>query len=164
MIIRRLKNDEVFLLKEFLYQAIFIPAGMTAPERSIIELPELKVYYEEFGSGRADHCLIAEEDGTVVGAVWTRIMHDYGHVDEATPSLAISLLPSYRGKGIGTELLAKMLDLLKEQGYEKVSLSVQKANTAVRLYERAGFEIIEDRDEEYLMICPLTAEKNKSES
>lgn len=89
------------MLKEFLYEAIFIPEGMEPPERAIIERPELRVYYEDFGSGRADHCLVAEEDGRVVGAAWTRIMKDYGHVDDETPSFAIALYREYRGRGIG---------------------------------------------------------------
>ena len=36
-----LLRDETDLLKEFLYEAIFIPEGIQPPERSIIELPEL---------------------------------------------------------------------------------------------------------------------------
>lgn len=36
-------------------------------------------------------------------------MEDYGHIDVDTPSLAISLLPEYRGQGIGTKLLSNLL-------------------------------------------------------
>ena len=78
---------------------------MEPPDRTIVERPELRLYYDDFGSGRADHCLVAEAAGHVVGAVWTRIMNDYGHVDDETPSFAISLLPEYRGQGIGTCLM-----------------------------------------------------------
>ena len=67
----------------------YIPAGMQPPERSIIDLPELAIYYENFGNGLADNCLVAEMDGKVAGAVWTRIMNDYGHVDDETPSFAL---------------------------------------------------------------------------
>ena len=69
MLIRGLRSDETELLKEFLYEAIFIPEGMDPPPRDIIDQPELKVYYEGFGSGPADHCLAAEDNGKVVGAV-----------------------------------------------------------------------------------------------
>ena len=80
MKIRRLRDDETELLKAFLYEAIYIPDGIQPPERSIIELPELVIYYENFGNGPAENCLVAEVGGKVVGAVWTRIMNDYGHV------------------------------------------------------------------------------------
>ena len=48
-----------------------------------------------------------------MGAVWVRIMNDYGHVDDETPSFAISLLKEYRNYGIGTELMKRMQDLEK---------------------------------------------------
>jgi len=155
MLIRSLKWDETELLKEFLYEAIFIPEGMEPPERAIIERPELRVYYEDFGSGRADHCLVAEEDGRVVGAAWTRIMKDYGHVDDETPSFAIALYREYRGRGIGTQLMRGMLELLRENGFRQASLAVQKANYAVRMYEKVGFQTVDENEEEFIMICRL---------
>lgn len=155
MFIRSLKGNETELLKEFLYEAIFIPEGMEPPERAIIERPELRVYYEDFGSGRADHCLVAEEDGRVVGAAWTRIMKDYGHVDDETPSFGIALYREYRGRGIGTQLMREMLGLLREKGYRQASLAVQKANYAVRMYEKVGFQTVDENEEEFIMICRL---------
>ena len=153
--IRKLRADETEVLKDFLYEAIFIPEGVEPPDRSIIEQPELALYYEDFGKGPADNCLVAEADGRVVGAVWTRIMNDYGHVDDDTPSFAIALYREYRGRGIGTELMRRMLGLLKGQRYQKASLAVQKANYAVRMYEKVGFRIIDENDEEYIMVCDL---------
>lgn len=61
-------------MKDFLYEAIFIPEGVEPPAREIIEQPELKLYYEGFGTGRADYCIVADDDGNIVGAAWTRIM------------------------------------------------------------------------------------------
>ena len=155
MLFRQLRKDETGILKDFLYEAIFIPDGAQAPERSIIEIPELSVYYEDFGSRPADNCIVAEADGKVIGAVWTRIMDDYGHVDDDTPSFAISLYKEYRGKGIGTAMMRKMLELLEDQGYKRASLAVQKANYAVRMYKTVGFRIIDENDEEYIMVCDL---------
>ena len=153
--IRLLQECENDILKDFLYEAIFIPEGVEPPSRDIVNRPELKVYYEDFGSGKADHCIVAEDDGKIVGAVWTRIMDDYGHVDDDTPSFAISLYKDYRGQGIGTKLMTAMLDLLKEKGFKKASLAVQKANYAVRMYEKVGFRNTDENDEEYIMECNL---------
>ena len=155
VMIRKLMAEESALLKDFLYEAIFIPEGVEAPPRDIVERPELRIYYDDFGTGPADHCLVAEADGCVVGAVWTRIMHDYGHVDDETPSFAISLLPEYRGRGIGTRLMREMLSLLKEHGFRQASLAVQKANYAARMYKNVGFETIDENAEEYIMVCRL---------
>ena len=155
VLIRKLCTEEAGLLKDFLYEAIFIPEGVEPPPRDIVERPELRVYYEYFGRGAADHCLVAEADEHVIGAVWTRIMNDYGHVDDETPSFAISLIPEYRGKGIGTRLMLNMLKLLKEQGFKQASLAVQKENYAVQMYKNVGFEIADENDEEFIMLCTL---------
>ena len=71
------------------------------------------------------------QDGTIshgkaAGAVWVRIMNDYGHIDDMTPSFAISLYKEYRGFGIGTALMKAMVRLLKRQGYTRGSLAVRK--------------------------------------
>ncbi|MBQ5550199.1 MAG: GNAT family N-acetyltransferase, partial [Bacteroidales bacterium] len=91
----------------------------------------------------------------VVGAVWTRIMDDYGHIDNNTPSFAISLFKEYRGQGIGTSLMRQMLQMLKDRGFAKASLAVQKANYAVKMYKEVGFEIVDENDEEYIMVCKM---------
>ena len=49
-----------------------------------------------------------------------------------------------------------LLPYLKEKGYEKASLAVQKANYAVRMYEKAGFRIVSQDAEKAIMVCPLT--------
>lgn len=153
--IRELKETEYPLLEDFLYEAIFIPQGVEPPPRSILNNDELQVYVKDFGKKPDDSCLAAEADGKIVGAVWVRIMNDYGHVDDDTPSFSISLYKEYRGHGIGTALMEKMLELLRECGYEKASLAVQKENYSVNMYKKVGFEIIDENDEEYIMICKL---------
>ena len=98
---------------------------------------------------------MAESGEKIVGEVWVRIMDDYGHVNDATPSLAISLLKEYRNYGIGTKLMKRILLELKNQGYKQTSLSVQKKNYAVRMYHKVGFHIVEEYDEEYIWVCKL---------
>lgn len=154
-LIRRIDRNEIGILDTFLYEAIFIPEGVEPPPKEIIKQPELQVYVENFGSRKGDNCYVAVADGKIIGAVWTRIMNDYGHIDDDTPSFAISLLKGYRGSGIGTALMARMLCDLREQGYKKASLAVQKMNYAVRMYKNVGFEIVDENDEEYIMVCRL---------
>lgn len=98
---------------------------------------------------------MAEVGGKIVGAVWVRIMNDYGHIDDETPSLAISLYKEYRGFGIGTAMMKEILTLLKAHGYSRVSLSVQKANYAAKMYLKIGFEIVKENEEEYIMVYCL---------
>ena len=115
--IRPLRAEEADLLSDFLYEAIFVPEGAAAPPRSIVEQPELQVYIVGFGTLKDDAALAAEVGGKAVGVIWARIMDDYGHVDDGTPSLAMALYPEYRGLGMGTALMREMLTALAEKGY-----------------------------------------------
>lgn len=154
-IIREMEKTEYKLLDDFLYEAIFIPDGVQPPEKNIINLPELQVYVADFGKKKDDICFLAEVNGKVIGAVWVREMNDYGHIEDGVPSFAISLHKEYRGYGIGTALMKKMLCELKQRGYKKTSLSVQKANYAVQMYLNVGFDIMDEHEEEYIMVCHL---------
>ena len=153
--IREMKEQEYGLLEDFLYEAIFLPEGVTPPPRSILEQPELQIYLADFGGQKDDIGMVAETGGKVVGAVWVRIMNDYGHVDDYTPSFAISLYKEYRGAGIGTVMMQDMLRELRKRGYSQASLAVQKANYAVRMYQKVGFEIVDENEEEYIMVRRL---------
>ena len=81
LIIREIKKSEISLLKKFTYTAIYVPQGAQKPHKSIVELPELKIYYENFGTKADDICLVAEKGGKIGGAVWTREIEDCGQHD-----------------------------------------------------------------------------------
>ena len=153
--IREMTAQEYPLLDDFLYEAIFVPEGVEPPSKSIITAPELQVYVKGFGASKDDFALVAEVENKIIGAVWVRIMNDYGHIDDKTPSLAISLYKKYLGQGIGSSLIKEMLSLLQTHGYKRVSLSVQKANYAAKLYQKIGFIIIKEIGDEWIMTYNL---------
>lgn len=155
-VIRQMREAEYPLLEDFLYEAIFIPEDFDGEiPRSIIREPELAAFIEGFGTLPDDHCLVAEVEGTAVGAAWARIVRTYGHIDDTTPLLSISLLPEHRGQGIGTALMDRLLDHLRTLGHRRASLSVQKANPALRLYRRSGFVDYREEGDELIMIKNL---------
>lgn len=113
-VIRLILDEEISLLNEFLYRAIFIPPNVDPPPRSIIRRPELQIYVKDFGANEHDHALVAIDE-KVVGAMWARIMNDYGHVDDQTPSLAIAVRRLY--ERLGFKILERRGDeliMLKE--------------------------------------------------
>ena len=104
--IREIEKTEISLLDDFLYEAIFIPEGVTPPPKDIIEDEELQIYVKDFGKYKDDICFVAEVEGGVVGAVWLRVIDDYGHIDDDTPSLSISVYKGYR-KGADKKCLGR---------------------------------------------------------
>jgi len=143
--VRVMRESDYECLPEFLYQAIFVPEGEKLPPRSVINIPEIFVYIKDFGTQQGDLGVVAEQNGQIVGAAWTRTIPAYGHIDSETPELAISVLPEFRGYGIGTKLMKKLFDVLRENSYKQTSLSVQKNNPAVRFYQRLGYEMTGER-------------------
>ncbi|HIS39808.1 MAG TPA: GNAT family N-acetyltransferase [Candidatus Aphodovivens avistercoris] len=150
--IREATPEEWALLPDFTYEAIFKRPGDGPVPRTVLQHPALEGYYLGFGSGDIDRCLVAVADGAVVGAVWTRAAAGYGSVDAETPELAMSLYPEWRGMGIGSRLLDAMLRIAEGEGWEHVSLSVQLDNFAHGMYLKAGFEPVEIRGGEAVMV------------
>jgi len=108
---------------------------------------------------RGDTAVIALQDGFPVGAAWFRLFSPaepgYGFVDESTPELAIAVVPSKRGHGIGDELLQELIAKAKAAGYDRLSLSVEPGNPARKLYERHGFAVVNEGDEAWTMVAEL---------
>ena len=131
---------------------MYVHEGEEPFPRSILDTEEMQVYVVNFGQEKDDFCYVAEVEGKIVGAVWVRDMDDYGHIATGVPSFSISLFEEYRGKGMGTTLMKTMLKRLEAEGYERASLSVQTENFATEWYAKLGFEVYEDKGEEYIMV------------
>ena len=159
IIIHTIKPKHYPLLENFLYYAIFRQPDKKPLPRKTIFNPEIFLYIKNFGN--KDDCgVVAELDGKVVGIAWTRIIPAYGNIDDKTPELAISVLPEYRGQGIGTKLMTDLFDLLQKNGYHRTSLSVQKDNPALNFYKRLGYKITNEKidpveNKDYIMAKKL---------
>lgn len=157
--LRHLGEGERPLLEDFLYEAIFVPEGFEGevPRSVIHDDPKCRAAFEGFGTLRDDRAIVAVVGGRVVGVCWVRTTDVYGHVDDATPAFSIALYEPYRNQGIGAAMMRRMLGELRDAGYARASLSVQKQNPALRLYERLGFHVVGDGfdETEWLMVIDL---------
>lgn len=155
-LIRHMIPEEFPMLEDFLYEAIFVPKGFEGeiPRSVVFDDPKCRAAFEDFGTLPDDRAVVAVIGDKVVGACWVRTTDEYGHIDDETPSFSISLFAPYRGRGIGNAMMRQLLDELRGAGYPRASLSVQKENPAVRLYERLGFRIVGNGfdETEWLMI------------
>ena len=69
----------------------------------------------------------------------------------------ISFLPEHRGRGLGTEILQGLFAEGRAAG-RPVSFHVERFNPALRLYERLGFRMVEDKGIYLLMERPADTE------
>lgn len=72
--IRALRAEEYGRLKEFLYEAIFLPDGAQPLPREVTDDPSLRIYWEGFGREPDDRALCAEAKGQIIGAIWCRML------------------------------------------------------------------------------------------
>lgn len=77
----------------------------------------------------------------------------------------IALLPQYRGRGVGEELMRSLLEEADERGV-KASIHVERFNPAQRLYTRLGFRPVAEAGSVYLLLerPPRTANQAKNAS
>ena len=157
--IREIRESEHATLNDFLYAAVYVPKGSIKPSRQIIKLPEVQKYINDFGK-KHNYCLVAEFENKLVGAIWVRMFPadnpGFGFVNTETPELVFSVLKQYRNRGIGKKLLATMISNLATLGYQQVSVSVNHANYAVKMYQDYGFTITNTDGKSYILIRCLS--------
>lgn len=155
---RDIDADDYPFLREMLYEALFVPEGEAPFPASILDNPDLSKYIVNWGR-HGDFGRIAQVDGKDVGAAWCRTFtasnKSYGFVDETTPELTIAILEAHQGQGLGTSLIREVLQLAQVRGHTQVSLSVDKRSRAARLYQRLGFQKVEELDTAYTMLIGL---------
>lgn len=89
-----------------------------------------------------DFGVVAEEDVPVAAAWWRYFSTSdpgYGFVDEETPEISIGVQAHARASGVGTLLLDALISAARDGSIQHLSLSVDGANPARRLYQRVGF-------------------------
>lgn len=92
----------------------------------------------------------AEQGGEPLGAAWYRAfdgdVRGHGFVAEDVPELAIAVVASRRGEGIGRQLQLGLVEASAAQGFPALSLAVNKGNPARALYASVGFAVVEPVD------------------
>jgi ribosomal protein S18 acetylase RimI-like enzyme len=143
MVIRRGGRQDVRFLRDMLHHAYYWR------ERSPGDGPGPVARYVKGWGRPGDTVLIAIEDGFPVGAGWYRLFREdapgYGFVDDQTPELAIAVVPSRRGRGVGDALLTALCERAQAEGHRALSLSVEKSNSPlVSFYEKHGFQRVHE--------------------
>ena len=150
MILRAAGPNDVRFLRDMLRHAY---AGVSL----VGDLPVSR-YVDRWGRP-GDTAVIALEGATPIGAAWFRLYRadepGYGFVDEQTPELSLAVVPSRRRGGVGKALLTALLDKARKAGYGSLSLSVDRSNPAIGLYERFGFRQVAEAGDALTMQMDL---------
>ena len=159
MRVRELRPDEAGFLREMVVAALAWRPGVELPPvELVLAHPQVVVFHQYWGRP-GDAALVAEDDGTLVGAAWYRLFteaeHGEGFVDEQTPELAIAVVEEFRGQGVGGGLMEALHERARRDRIARISLSVDAENPAKRLYERLGYVDYEPGDGLGRMILQL---------
>jgi [ribosomal protein S18]-alanine N-acetyltransferase len=152
-VIRKAGGADAPFLRDMVRHAYYWRWG--APETA--DVPASR-YVEGWGRP-GDRGLILLDEGFPVGAAWYRLFTaaspGYAFLDEETPELTIAVVPSRRGRGFGDQLLTALIEQAREDGVAALSLSVEKDNPALKLYERFGFEPVKEMGSTVVMRARL---------
>ncbi|HET6693449.1 MAG TPA: GNAT family N-acetyltransferase [Pedococcus sp.] len=149
-------GDADLVLAMLMHAANWDPARPALTPEQLAANPQLSHYAKGWPQPGDLGVVVEDAHGEGRGVAWLRYFTatdpSYGFVDERTPELSIGVDPAVRGQGLGTELCTRLLDAAESRDIEQVSLSVEKANSAIRLYQRLGFETVRDDGDAVTML------------
>jgi ribosomal protein S18 acetylase RimI-like enzyme len=149
--------DAPFLTEMLVVAAFWRPDGPVGGPAEVLGRPELAHYVSGWPKP-GDSGVIAEAGGPV-GAAWLRQFsptdRGFGFVDADTPELSIAVADGWRGRGVGAALLGELVAMAQAGGRTGISLSVERENYAWRLYERFGFEVVDEVGGSFTMLLRL---------
>lgn len=146
MLLRPATTADLDLLHDMLFEAFTWDGTDRFTRSEVLADPHTARY---LGGWRRpdDFGLVAVEDGEPLGAAWARALPaaepGYGYVADDVPELGMGVARAHRDRGVGTALLAGLVEQARRLGRPALSLSVEDGNMAARsLYERQGFVVV----------------------
>ena len=155
--LRESQYSDVPFLREMLYEAVFWRASANKPSFDEgLAYPDVRNSLANWGERDGDTAVVAITNSIPIGASWYRYWTDdnniNGYIDEVTPVLVIGVHRDYRYQGIGTKMLAWLIDYASQHAIQKISLNVSKDNYALNLYRQQSFLEYADKGDAFLMV------------
>jgi GNAT superfamily N-acetyltransferase len=138
-------GDQPFLL-EMLVEAVNWAGDRRVDRDAVMARPDLFHYVANWPAD-GEIGQVAEAEDYAIGACWLRYFTSddpgYGYVSDDVPELGLAVAAGWRGQSVGRLLLRKTADAAARAGITRISLSVERANRAHRLYESEGYQVVE---------------------
>lgn len=153
--IHQMTAEDAEFHRDMFYASLFVAHGAPPFPPEIIHKPGLKRYLDGYG-GPDFYGILMKDDEKKIGAAWVTfwrgVEKGYGYVEDGIPELGIAFLPEYRGKGLGTTILTSLIEGLKNQEIPGLSLSTDRRNSAVHLYHKFGFQLVQQEEDSMTML------------
>lgn len=69
IVVREIKEMEFEILEDMLYQSICQADEKQPISREVINIPEVRVYIDDFGQKKDDYCLVADLNGQIIRSI-----------------------------------------------------------------------------------------------
>ena len=149
--IRQLTCEDEPILWEILYYGLSAVGKSEPPSRDAVRRPEISRYVEGWGRvGDTGFVAHDKKNRDLLGAAWLRRPTDKS---DASPELALAVKPEHRRHGIGTALLTQLVRANPD--HSTISVSFVAGKPVLRLYERFGFKVVEQRPDAVVMHRPI---------
>lgn len=152
MRIRRLTEADTPFMERMMLFAGFPPDHPLPPDP--LSMLHVRRFVEGWGRAGDVGVIAVSETGRPLGAAWARRLDVPLLRDEAgipVAEVAIAVEDDARGSGKGSALLRALDREAGAVGHRSLSLSVSPRSAAVRLYERAGYELVADGEHGLVM-------------
>ena len=103
-------------------------AGVELVEKASFAVPwSRQAFWQEAASERAYYLLVLEDE-KIIGYAGTWIILDEAQITN------VAIAPEYRGRGIGSQLMAALIQAVKARGATAMTLEVRPSNAAAIAY------------------------------
>ena len=118
------------IIKAFVGDEYGITTEMIEADYTAEKISKIKEYFQ------TSQYFVAKINNQIVGVV---LAGDYGEIKDSVEIKTMWILPEYQSRGIGSKLLLKALDYLKDRDEILLSTGYQQDERAIRFYEKYGF-------------------------
>ncbi len=152
-------GDAPFLEQMLLEAAAWSPDRPRPALHEVLATPPLAHYVAGWPQADDFGVVAVGDHDHLLGAAWCRRFTPddpgYGFVADDVPEVSLAVVAEARGRGVGTQLLDAVAEEGRRRGIRALSLSVERANPAARLYGRVGYRTVAEDENALTMICEL---------
>lgn len=149
--LRVIRPDDADLLPTFYYWTLYVQQSAPAPPVEILQQAPFIYYIQDWGrEGDIGFLLEDLTNHQVIGMSWFRQFYShhagFGFINDQIPELTIAIHPHYRQQGLGSQLLVRLIQQARIEGFAGLSLSVHRQSPAIAFYQRHQFQPVNERD------------------